>query len=104
MLYLTEEDVIRLLPMDECVRLMKKTFEALANGTAINQPRSRMYLPTGSVLHSMAGAIGNYFGTKIYSAHARHGAHFYFHLFDAGTARPLALIEANYLGQIRTGA
>ena len=65
MLYLTENDVRSLLPMDECVRLMRETFEALANGTALNQPRRRLFVPTGAVLHSMAGAIGNYFGTKI---------------------------------------
>jgi alanine dehydrogenase len=52
----------------------------------------------------MAGAYGKYFGTKIYGANAKYGAHFFFHLFDAETARPLALFEANFLGQIRTGA
>jgi len=59
---------------------------------------------TGSTLHSMAGAWGKYFGTKIYSANPKFGAHFFFLLFDAETARPLAQFEANYLGQIRTGA
>jgi alanine dehydrogenase len=104
MLYLTEEDVRRFLPMNECVRLMGETFQALAEGTAINQPRRRMFLPTGSVLHSMAGAVGAYFGTKFYSANVKHGAHFFFMLFDAATAQPVAMIQANALGQIRTGA
>ncbi len=104
MLYLTEDEVRRLLPMSECVRLMRETFDALGSGAAINQPRHRIFLPTGSVLHSMAGAIGPYFGTKFYSANVKHGAHFFFMLFDASTARPLAMMEANCLGQIRTGA
>ena len=52
----------------------------------------------------MAGAVGNYFGTKFYSTNPRYGAHFYFFLYDAKTAQPLAMMEANYLGQIRTGA
>lgn len=104
MLYLTEDDIRRLLPMREAVRLMRETFQALAAGAALNQPRRRLFLPTGSVLHSMAGAFGDYFGTKIYSAHARHGAHFFFLLFDAANAQPLALMEASHLGQIRTGA
>lgn len=104
MLYLTEDDVRRLLPMDQCVRVMRETFEALANGTAVNQPRRRIFLPTGSVLHSMAGAVGPYFGTKYYAVNVKHGAHFFFTLFDAATARPLAMMEANHLGQIRTGA
>ena len=83
---------------------MRNTFEALARGEAQNQPRRRLLLPSGSVLHSMAGAYGGYFGTKIYSTNRKHGAWFTFLLYDAETARPLAEFEANYLGQIRTGA
>ena len=90
--------------MREAIRLMRETFAALRSGAALNQPRRRLYLPTGAVLHSMAGAIGKYFGTKFYSAHAKYGAHFFFFLFDAETAEPLAQMEANWLGQIRTGA
>src|SRR5262249_38692588 len=41
---------------------------------------------------------------KIYSTHAKHGAHFLFLLYAAADAQPLAIFEANYLGQIRTGA
>jgi alanine dehydrogenase len=103
-LTLTEEQVRERLPMREALRLMRETFPALRAGTAINQPRRRLTLPNGSTLHSLAGAWGRYFGTKFYSTHPRHGAHFFFFLFDAETARPLAQIEANYLGQIRTGA
>ena len=104
MLYLTESDVRQLLPMTECIRIMRSTFEALRDGSAQNQPRRRLILKTGSVLHSLAGAYGDYFGTKFYSSNPRYGAHFLFALYDANTAEPLALMEANYLGQIRTGA
>ncbi len=83
---------------------MRSAFEALAQGRAINQPRRRLILDTGATLHSMAGAYGNYFGTKFYSTHPKYGAHFYFVLYDAQTAEPLAWMEANHLGQIRTGA
>ena len=104
MLYLTEADVRLLLPMPDAIRMMAQTFQALAAGEAQNQPRRRLSLPTGSVLHSMAGAYGDYFGTKFYSTNPKHGAHFLFVLYDSKTAKPLALVEANYLGQIRTGA
>src|SRR5260370_28155192 len=104
MFYFTEADVQELLPVTECIRLMRLTLEALAEGRAQNQPRRRLILESGSVLHSMAGAYGNYFGTKVYSANPRYGAHFYFVLYDAKTAQPLAMMEANHLGQIRTGA
>jgi alanine dehydrogenase len=104
MLYLIEEDVRELLPMHEAIGAMRNAFEALAQGRAINQPRRRLILDTGAMLHSMAGSFQNYFGTKIYSAHPRYGAHFFFLLFDAQTGNPLAQMEANHLGQIRTGA
>ena len=104
MLYLSESDVQELLPMRDAIDVIRKTFEALAQGRAQNQPRRRLILETGSVLHSMAGAYGNYFGTKFYSTNPRYGAHFYFVLYDAKTAQPLAMMEANHLGQIRTGA
>jgi alanine dehydrogenase len=103
-LFVTEAQVRELLPMRDAVRLIRETFAELRAGRALNQPRRRLTLPTGSVLHSMAGARGKYFGTKIYSTNPKHGAHFFFLLFDAETARPLAQMEANYLGQIRTGA
>ena len=52
----------------------------------------------------MAAADGKYFGTKIYSSHPKHGAHFLFLLYALADAKPLAILEANYLGQLRTGA
>jgi len=104
MLYLTEADVGELLPMRQAIDLVQAAFAHLASETAINQPRRRLVLPTGSVLHYMAASDGKYFGAKIYSAHARHGAHFLFLLYRAEDAEPLALMEANQLGQIRTGA
>ncbi|MGB6944479.1 MAG: ornithine cyclodeaminase family protein [Bryobacteraceae bacterium] len=104
MLYLHEEDVKELLSIEDAIGLMRGAFEALAQGRAINQPRRRLILDTGATLHSMAGSYGRYFGTKFYSTHPQYGAHFYFVLYDAQTAEPLAWMEANHLGQIRTGA
>src|ERR1700748_1963994 len=104
MLYITEDQVREILSMKECVRIMRETFTALRDGSALNQPRRRLFLPTGSVLHSMAGAYGKYFGTKFYSANPKFGATFFFFLFDSETAKPVAQFEANPLGQIRTGA
>jgi alanine dehydrogenase len=104
MIQVTEEQVRELLPMEQCVRIMRQMFLALRAGTASNQSRRRIYLDNGSTLHSMGGAYGKYFGTKFYSTNPKHGAHFFFFLFDSETARPLAQFEANYLGQIRTGA
>jgi alanine dehydrogenase len=104
MLQITEDQVRKLLPMPDCVRLMREVFKDLRAGMALNQSRRRLTLPTGSTLHSLAGAWGKYFGTKIYSSNPKFGANFFFLLFDAESGRPLAQFEANYLGQIRTGA
>jgi len=90
--------------MREAIRLMAEAFYALGHGSAINQPRRRLILTTGAALHSMAASYGDYFGTKFYSTHPKYGAYFYFVLYDARTAEPLAWMEANALGQIRTGA
>jgi alanine dehydrogenase len=104
MLYLTEQNVRDLLPMPDCIALMQTAFERLAAREAINQPRRRLILPTGSVLHYMAASDGQYYGAKIYATNPRHGANFLFLLYRAADAEPLAIIEANNLGQIRTGA
>src|SRR5438046_2741529 len=104
MLFLTESDVRELLPIVKAIELMEGVFRRLAAGESLNQPRRRLMLPTGSTLHYMAGADGAYFGTKVYATHPKHGAHFIFLLYAAADAKPLAMFEANYLGQIRTGA
>ena len=105
MLFLTEDEVRELLPMTEAIRRTRLAFEALARGDAQSQPRRRLQLKTGSMLHQVPGAYGNYFGMKFYSTNPKAGvADFLFALYDAATARPLALMQANWLGQIRTGA
>src|SRR5437762_7685883 len=104
MLFLTESEVRALLPMGSAIDLVEAMFRRLASGASHNQPRRRLILPSGSVLHYMAGADGAYFGAKVYSSHPSHGAHFLFLLYNATDAKPLAILEANHLGQIRTGA
>lgn len=85
---------------------MRLTFEAVKAGRTINQPRRRLILPTGSVLHQMAGAWEKYFATKIYSSNIRHGGlhEMVVLLYDAETGKPLAQFEALNLSLIRTGA
>jgi alanine dehydrogenase len=105
MLHIREEEVRQLLPMREAIDAVAESFKALAAEAAANQPRRRLFLPTGSVLHQMAGWWRGYYGTKVYATNVKRGAlAFHVLLYDAATAEPLALIEANALGQIRTGA
>lgn len=106
MLRITESDVTRLLPMRACIDQMRLAFEAIRDGKTLNQPRRRLILPSGSVLHQMAGSWGKYFATKIYSSNIRHGGlhEMFVLLYDAETGKPLAFIEALQLSLIRTGA
>jgi alanine dehydrogenase len=103
-LYLSESDVLACLPMSKAMELLDGAFHMLAAGTAVNQPRRRVILPTGSVLHYMAAGTPDYFGLKAYSVNAKTGAHFEVLLYRSSDGQPLATLEANYLGQIRTGA
>jgi alanine dehydrogenase len=103
-LYLSENDVLECLPMSKAIELLDQAFRQLAAGTALNHPRRRVILPGGSVLHYMAAGTPEYFGLKAYSVNARTGAHFEVLLYKASDGCPLATFEANYLGQIRTGA
>lgn len=103
-LYLAENDVLACLPMSKAVDLVEDAFRRLADGTAVNQPRRRVILPTGSVLHYMAAGLPEYFGLKAYSVNAKTGAHFEVLLYRSSDGLPLATLEANHLGQIRTGA
>lgn len=103
-LYLSEQDVLACLPMSRAMELVEGAFRQFADGTAVNQPRRRVILPTGSVLHYMAGGTPDYFGLKAYSANAKSGVHFEVLLYRSVDGLPLATLEANHLGQIRTGA
>lgn len=103
-LYLSEQDVLSCLPMPKAMELVEEVFRQFAAGTAINHPRRRVILPTGSVLHYMAGGTPDYFGLKAYSVNAKSGVHFEVLLYRSGDGMPLATFEANHLGQIRTGA
>lgn len=102
--FFTEDDVAELLPMTDAVACVDKAFHLLASGEAVNKPRQRVrveklmlhVLPAGSA------ALG-YVGLKAYTT-GPSGARFYFLMFDAAGGELVALMEANRLGQIRTGA
>lgn len=103
-IFLTEADVAKLLTMPDAVRLVEDALRDFGDGAAQNQPRQRIRAPQG-VMHVMpAGWFGGgYMGFKAYSTF-QGKARFYFHLFDSKTGAYLAIIEADRLGQIRTGA
>jgi ornithine cyclodeaminase/alanine dehydrogenase-like protein (mu-crystallin family) len=103
-LYLTEADVERLFDLRQAIEALEEAFRRLANSEAENVPRVRARAP-GIVLHTMSAAAAylGFVGWKFYTT-TRTGMQFYVGLCDAETGRLVALLEANRLGQLRTGA
>ena len=105
MLMLNEEEVRDLLPMNECVSVLDDLFKEMTTGEVSNMNRYRVPLPRGSmqVMAGMASASGAS-GLKTYVSGASASSRMVVLLFDIVTAAPIALIAANALGAIRTGA
>ncbi len=103
-LLLMEGEVLDLLPMDRALDCVERSFMAQAHKTATNRPRDRILLPQVS-LHYMAGALAESqrLGMKVYTV-TRENLRFLVLLFDTDTGKLLALIQADHLGRIRTGA
>lgn len=98
-IYVKEADVAEFLDMPTCIQALRDAFAAEANGQANIVPRTRW--PFGSVrLNVMGGGerAARRFAVKSYGGGAFHV------LFYAEDKGLLAIIEANVLGQIRTGA
>lgn len=104
-LLLTESDVRSLLTMPIALDVVEESLRQQGKGDLILHPRRRVKLPDNTLLHYMAAAdpIHGYIGMKLYTI-ARGGARFVVPLFRSTTGEMAALIEADALGQIRTGA
>src|SRR5918992_3402347 len=62
MIILDNEEISGLLSMENCLRLLERAYKELAEGTAVNRPRSDLYLPdttSGGVycFKTMEGAL-----------------------------------------------
>ena len=106
MTHITEEQVREVLPMATAIELVEESFQRLDAGRVVNHPRRRVVLENSAVLHYMAAGDNSegLLAAKLYVTNPRAGASFLVALFDAGKATLLATIDANVLGQIRTGA
>ena len=104
-LLLTEADVKGILTMPMAIAAVEESFRRLSSGDAIVHARQRLHIPGKSYLHYMAAAdaAGGYMGLKIYSS-AKEGLRFIVPLFNVTTGDLAAIIEADFLGQVRTGA
>jgi alanine dehydrogenase len=104
-LYLTEEDVHAVLTIEDALEAVEGSFRRLAAGRVENVPRNRLRLE-GGILAVMTAAdleLG-YAGLKSYSAFGYDDYRFVVLLFETERAELAAVLEANRLGQLRTGA
>ncbi|MDD2884577.1 MAG: ornithine cyclodeaminase family protein [Dechloromonas sp.] len=103
-LFLSETDVQQVLTADMALAGVESAHRDLALGQALDTPRQRSRLPQ-TVLHILQGALPaqGVIGYKAYTSN-KSGNRFLVHLHDAVTGGLQALIEANFLGMMRTGA
>jgi alanine dehydrogenase len=103
-LLIREAQVREVLTMPRALEALEAAFRDWAHGRATNQPRQRIQTPQGT-LHLMGAAWHSrgYIGYKAYFSFPT-GTRFHVVLASAHTGEVLALIEADWLGRIRTGA
>jgi len=104
-LLLSEADVRKLLTMPMALEAVEDGFKRLADGTGVLHLRQHLNLPEKTYLHYMAAAdrMGGYMGMKIYTV-VGGALRFVVLLYSIKMGELLAIVEADYLGQMRTGA
>ena len=103
-LLLRESHVEQLLTMEKTLELVERVHREYSTGNAIDVPRERTRLPKAA-LHILQGAVpsAGVFGYKAYTS-SREGVRFLVYAFDAENGRLDGIVEANYMGMMRTGA
>ena len=103
-LYLTEAEVAELLSPADALEAVEGSFRRLAAGEVENIPRQKTRFEGGflAVMWAVDRELG-LAGLKTYAA-GREGVSFVVLLFETETTEPVAVIEADKLGQLRTGA
>ncbi|MDB5799132.1 MAG: ocd [Rhodocyclales bacterium] len=103
-IYLTESDVARLIDMPLALMAVDAAHQALSRGEANDVPRRRVR-GNGAMQHILQAVWSSrgVMGYKVYTTSTA-GARFWLHLFRADSGEPLAVIEADLLGMMRTAA
>jgi Predicted ornithine cyclodeaminase, mu-crystallin homolog len=104
MKHITEEDVRKNLRMDELMDILEDSFIEYGEGHAESSARDRIFTG-GGVLNSMPASIQKYgiAGSKIYYADPEN-AKFVVMIFKEDDPENYFVIDANFLGQMRTAA
>jgi ornithine cyclodeaminase/alanine dehydrogenase-like protein (mu-crystallin family) len=103
-IYLTEQDVRRLVSVKDAIATLEALFATWSDSATVNLPRQRARVG-GSAFNLMGAAWGakSLFGLKAYYA-GGNGARYHVLLYSASDGKLKAMIEADNLGQMRTGA
>lgn len=103
-LHLTEDDVRSVLTMDLAVEAVEVGLRKMALEEAFNVARARCQTDHVMlhVLPAAAKTLG-VIGLKAYVT-SKAGARFHVTLYDGKTGEMLAVMQADYMGQVRTGA
>jgi alanine dehydrogenase len=104
-LILREADIAELVTVPDMVEALEVAFHDQGSGQASNEPRRRVRAPGGGALNLLGAALPGQgvIGFKAYTSF-RPKVRFMVSLYDRNDGRLLALIEADRLGQLRTGA
>jgi len=104
-LHISEAEVRSVLTMAMAMDAVEEISRKEANGEVIVHPRRRFELPKGGFFHYMAAADfqAGYLAMKQYT-YVRGKMRFLVPLYEITSGDLLALIEADYMGQLRTGA
>jgi ornithine cyclodeaminase len=103
--YINEKEVAQILTMPKTVELVEASLKARAEGRAIDVPRVRARSPAGTqhILQAAAPDL-KLIGYKAYYSNPGKGSRYHVHLIDTDSGNLVAMIEASYLGMMRTGA
>ncbi len=103
-LFLSESDIQELLSPADAVDAIEGSFRRMAAGAVESAPRRRLRLDEGRLADMAASDLElGHAGVKTYAGFAE-GAAFVVALFAADRPELVALIEADHLGRLRTGA
>jgi alanine dehydrogenase len=104
-LHINEAEVRAVLNMQQAIEAVEEISRKQATGEVVVHPRRRFELPGGGFFHYMAAAdfTAGYLAMKQYT-YVRGKLKFLVPLYEMATGDLLALIEADYMGQQRTGA
>ncbi len=103
--YLSEADIRSVLTMPMAIERVEQAFIDRAHGKAFDIPRRRTRQPGGH-LHIVQGAAPeiNTIGYKAYYVRPDRSRTFLVHLINHAQGNLEAILEANWMGQMRTGA